>query len=177
MIVCGVDPSLTQTAVVIGTSPTDFRVSFHRSKPLGDRVCHRVARYDSLVASVMKSINDVRDEALGVTIKVFVEGYAYGAKMNREILGEFGGILRWHLVDIDAGLEEIAPMMLKKFATGKGAGKKDQMMMHVQKNWGYEAKTSDDCDAYSLFRLGLCVCNLDQPANQTQREVVGKLRF
>ena len=185
MIVIGVDPSLTQTALVIGTSPTDFRVSFHRSKPLGDTVRHRVQRYDNLVASVRKEIELATINVPFVDInqnefnpcRIFVESYAYGAKINREILGEFGGILRWNLVDFDKDLAEVPILSLKKFTTGKGAGQKDQMQMFCLKNWGYQPANNDECDAYCLYRLGLCVCGLDEPTNQAQREVVAKLRF
>ncbi len=169
MIVCGIDPSLSQTSVVIGSGPLDFKVYNHRSKPIGDSPAARVARYDRLVSEIMKTIETHKPD------RIFLEGYAFGAKMKREVLGEFGGILRWHLVAIDPLLCEVSPLGLKKFVTGKGAGQKEQMMLGVFRNWGYEPSGNDDADAYGLWRLGLCVCGLDQPANQAQREAVSKV--
>ena len=169
MIVCGIDPSLSQTAVVIGSGPKDFKVFNHKSKPLGSSPASRVARYDRLVAEVMVTINSNRPD------RIFIEGYAFGAKMAREVLGEFGGILRWHLVEIDPLLTEISPMGLKKFVTGKGAGQKDQMMLGVFRNWGYEPHGNDDADAFGLWKMGLCICGQEEPTNQAQREAVAKV--
>lgn len=169
MIVCGIDPSLSQTAVVIGSGPSDFKVFNHKSKPLGASPASRVARYDALVAEIMVSIRTNRPE------RIFIEGYAFGSKMSREVLGEFGGILRWHLVEIDPLLTEISPMGLKKFVTGKGAGQKDQMMLGVYRNWGYEPHGNDDADAFGLWKMGLCICGQEEPTNQAQREAVAKV--
>lgn len=170
MIVAGIDPSLSQTAVVLGSGPQDFKVFNFSSKPLGTSPGARVARYDGLVARIMATISEHQPE------RIFIEGYAFGAKMAREVLGEFGGILRWHLVEIDPLLTEVSPMGLKKFVTGKGAGQKDQMMLGVFRNWGYEPRGNDDADAYGLWRLGRCVCGLDEPSNQAQREAVEKVK-
>lgn len=169
MIVAGIDPSLSQTSVVIGSGPNDFKVFNHRSKPLGASSAARVARYDALVAEIMVSIRSKRPD------RIFIEGYAFGAKMAREVLGEFGGILRWHLVEIDPLLTEISPMGLKKFVTGKGSGQKDQMMLGVYRNWGYEPRGNDDADAFGLWKMGLCICGQEQPTNQAQREAVSKV--
>lgn len=170
MIVAGIDPSLTQTAVVIGSGPQDFKVFGHRSKPIGDSAGDRVKRYDRLVSEIMETISANKPD------RIFIEGYAFGAKMAREVLGEFGGILRWHLIEVDPLLCEVSPLGLKKFVTGKGAGQKEQMMLSVFRNWGYEPRGNDDADAYGLWRLGLCVCGLDEPKNLAQREVIVKVR-
>ncbi len=106
--------------------------------------------------------------------RIFIESYAYGAKCAREILGEFGGILRWHLVDYDAELIEVPILTLKRFTTGKGSGQKDGMRMHAYKTWGYESQNNDDCDAFCLYQFGLCVCGIGEPRNAIQREVVAK---
>ena len=177
MIVIAIDPSLTQTAVAIGRSPADVRVSLHCSKSLGQDAGQRVRRYEALVANIMDGIRDslsALDRTSGEDIRIFIEGYAFGAKCGREVLGEFGGLIRWHLVDLDRDLVEVQPMSLKKFTTGKGAGQKDQMMMHALRNWGYQSANSDACDAYSLFRLGLVVLAVEQPQNAIQREVAKK---
>jgi len=49
----------------------------------------------------------------------------------------------------------IAPGTLKKFVTGSGAAKKEQMLLHVYKRWGVEFKTNDLADAFSLAQLAL----------------------
>lgn len=172
MLVVGIDPSLSKTAVVIGSGPTDFKVFLHTSKPLGDSAAARVGRYDKLVAEIMQSLHVVGE---GYGVRIFLENYSFNSKFGGEHLGEYGGLLRWHLVDHDPQLTEVAPATLKKFVTGKGVGQKEQVMLSVFKNWGYEPRGNDDADAYGLFRLGLCVCGLDEPKNQAQRECVAKV--
>ena len=178
MIVIGIDPSLSCTAVVMGRSPDSIQWSLHKSKPFGASAADRCARYDDLVASIMASIRSLLFKSEDdEKVRIFLEGYSFGSKFARETLGEFGGILRWHLVDLDEDLIEVQPTTLKKFVTGKGGAKKEQMMLKCQTTWGYEAQGNDDADAYGLFRLGCCVCGLDEPTNQAQREVVEKLKF
>ncbi len=181
MVVLGIDPSLTQTCVVCGTSPTDFTVSWHKSKPLGDTVADRVARYDRLVASIMKAVDAATlapftdiNQAEFLPCRIFIENYSFGSKWDQHSLAELGGILRWHLVDRDEALKEVAPARLKKFVCGGGA-KKEMMLMKCLQNWGYEAKGNDDADAFGLYRLGLCACGLDVPQNAAQREVIEKI--
>lgn len=170
MIVCGIDPSLSQTAVVIGSGPQSYVVHTFKSKPLGGSAADRVRRYDILVSDIMQVIHASKPD------RIFIENYAFGAKMAREVLGEFGGILRWHLVDVDPQLCEVSPLGLKKFVTGKGAGQKEQMMLGVFRNWGFEPRGNDEADAYGLWRLGRCVCGLEEPSNQSQREAVQKVK-
>lgn len=172
MVVIGIDPSLSNTAIVVGTGPKDFKVFTAKSKPLGDSAPARVCRYDKLVSDVVKAIT----ESFPEPCRIFLEGYSYNSKFGGEMLGEYGGILRWHLADLDPRLTEVAPGTLKKFVTGLGSTKKEQVMLSVFKNWGYEPRGNDDADAYGLFRLGLCVCGLDEPRNQAQRECVEKVK-
>ena len=56
MIIVGIDPSLSQTAMVVGGSPTSFKVSWHSSKKLGDTAHDRVTRYERLVAEIVAAI-------------------------------------------------------------------------------------------------------------------------
>ena len=53
---------------------------------------------------------------------------------------------------------QIPPMTLKKYATGKGTSKKQEMLLQVYKRWGVELNDDNAADAYSLARLaGECV--------------------
>lgn len=88
---------------------------------------------------------------------VAIEGYAPGAKFNRELLGELGGITRLAVHD---ALHEVCPpplivppTSLKKFATGKGNIPKDNVLMAVYKKWGAEFQSNDLADAYTLARI------------------------
>ena len=48
---------------------------------------------------------------------------------------------------------QIPPMTLKKYATGKGTSKKQEMLMQMYKRWGVEFTDDNAADAYALSRL------------------------
>jgi Holliday junction resolvasome RuvABC endonuclease subunit len=47
----------------------------------------------------------------------------------------------------------VPPMTLKKYATGKGTAKKQEMLLQIYKRWGVEFNDDNAADAYSLGRL------------------------
>lgn len=49
---------------------------------------------------------------------------------------------------------QIPPMTLKKYASGKGNAKKQEMLLQIYKNWGVEFNDDNAADAYALARLG-----------------------
>jgi crossover junction endodeoxyribonuclease RuvC len=44
-------------------------------------------------------------------------------------------------------------MTLKKYATGKGTAKKQEMLLQMYKRWGVEFNDDNAADAYALARL------------------------
>lgn len=80
--------------------------------------------------------------------KVFLEGYAYGARGHVFEIGENTGILKLELFRKFKEPEIIAPPTLKKFATGSGRADKEQMYEAFVE----ETKT-DLCGLYDL-RIG-----------------------
>lgn len=108
---------------------------------------------------------------------VAIEGYAPGAKFNRELLGELGGVVRLAVHD---ALHEVCPpplivppSSLKKFATGKGNVPKDNVLLAVYKKWGKEFKSNDLADAYTAARIAYAVDNGAELAYE--REVLSAL--
>jgi Holliday junction resolvasome RuvABC endonuclease subunit len=47
----------------------------------------------------------------------------------------------------------IPPMTLKKYASGKGTAKKQEMLLQIYKRWGIEFLDDNAADAYALSRL------------------------
>jgi Holliday junction resolvasome RuvABC endonuclease subunit len=47
----------------------------------------------------------------------------------------------------------VPPMTLKKYATGKGTSKKQEMLLQIYKRWGVEFNDDNAADAYALARL------------------------
>jgi Holliday junction resolvasome RuvABC endonuclease subunit len=82
-------------------------------------------------------------------------------------LGELAGLVKlaiWDYFDgnlnsvipFDEALRrplQIPPMTLKKYATGKGTAKKQEMLMQMYKRWGVEFNDDNAADSYALARL------------------------
>jgi crossover junction endodeoxyribonuclease RuvC len=167
-MILGIDPSLTGTAVVCGNG-SSYSIGRFSSANSGDDVCGRMGRIDSLVAGIIEWIVQHDVEA------VFIEGYSFGSKCNRELLGEFGGLLRWHLVHVTRSIYEVQPSTLKKFATGKGGGTKDMVAAHLTNRYGVLLGSSDEYDAYALYQLGLVATGLREAENNAQREAADRV--
>lgn len=120
-------------------------------------------------------LHDVR-ESFGVPDVVLLENYAFDAKWGREALAELGGIVRETLWCRYHGTGTkvfvVAPSTLKKWATGSGSAKKDQVLKAVYKRWGFDADTSDEADAYALAKLGEAIVSGIVPQHAYEREVI-----
>jgi Holliday junction resolvasome RuvABC endonuclease subunit len=83
-------------------------------------------------------------------IHIGMEGYAYGAKLNREKLGELGGIVKLtsNLV-FGTNPTVIAPTALKQFVTGSGKADKEAMLAEIQAI-DPEIKDHNLADAYGI---------------------------
>lgn len=105
---------------------------------------------------------------------VVIEGYSFASKGRAIIsLGELGGVIRYELFMDNTPFIDVPPTMVKKFASGRGNAKKDEMRLEVYKRWSVEFKTEHQVDAYVLAKIGEAVLsgqteNLIQP----QRQVV-----
>lgn len=88
-------------------------------------------------------------------VELFVEGYAYGAKYQRESLAELGGVIRRYLHLAGLSFWIVPPTSLKLFVTGTGKANKNYMKKCTKENWDLAFKSDDVCDAYGLSRLGM----------------------
>lgn len=106
-----------------------------------------------------------------------IEGYSMGSKgMAVFPLGELGGVLRLFFWKEGMPLLVVPPTQVKQFATRKGNSQKDEVRLGVYRQWGVEFKTTDECDAYVLARIGLAYLGEWEPEHQYQRELVAKLK-
>lgn len=169
-VIAAIDPSLTSTGVCYGTDSDDFAVTCCQSKPRGKTVLDRVQRYEGLVEKIVRIMSVVKPAM------IFIEEYAYSKNMGGQMyLGEFGGILRWNLVDYTPHVYEVTASALKKFATGKGNAPKDIVMAHVQKNWGQLFQNNDEADAFVLYKMALVASGREEASNQGQCDSVAKV--
>jgi crossover junction endodeoxyribonuclease RuvC len=88
-------------------------------------------------------------------IIIFLERYAYGARAGQAFsIGEWGGVLRVLLDEMKfKEVFEVSPPTLKKYITGHGNAKKEQMLLQTFKRYKIEFQSNDLCDAYGLARM------------------------
>jgi crossover junction endodeoxyribonuclease RuvC len=75
------------------------------------------------------------------------------------VLGELAAVVKMAIYDYFGEDEncryplKVPPMTLKKYASGKGNAKKQEMLMQIYKRWGIEFNDDNAADAYALGRL------------------------
>lgn len=83
---------------------------------------------------------------------VAIEGFGF-ASQSGFLLGGIGWGIRMNMFARGIRYKEIAPAALKKYASGKGNTKKDELAVHIYKKWGFEHKSDNVRDAYVLARV------------------------
>ena len=111
------------------------------------------------------------------TLRVFIEGYAFGARGQAVIsLGELGGVIRLAFYDRGTELIEVPPMRVKKFVSGKGNIQKQLVLKEVYKRWGADFDDDNVADAYALLQLGLALCGKNEKSLVAfQEQVVSEM--
>lgn len=97
------------------------------------------------------------------------------ASMAASVLGELAGVTKMQLFADYSGSHFrrpllIPPMTLKKYVTGKGTAKKNEMLLAVYKEWGIEFNDDNAADAY-----GLAMMAGNHHRTKMQLEILGKL--
>lgn len=108
---------------------------------------------------------------------VVIEGYAYASGQGAHQLGELGGVIRLALYEARLPVVELPPATLKRYATGTGNAKKDQVLAAAIRRLGYEGHINDEADA--LWLLHAALDHYGQPLAVTlpaaQREALAKV--
>ena len=171
--VVGIDPSLTSTGFCSLSSPEGVLATTTQtftSSPKSPRVADRIERYLDLTDAIARAAR-AADPVL-----IAIEGYSFGSK-GRGIIdrAEFGGILRWRLGSI-APLVEVAPTVVKRWATGSGNAGKAEVVSKLANRYRVHFTTSDEFDAFALALIALCYAGLVEPISKAQTEIISKLK-
>lgn len=86
---------------------------------------------------------------------VVLEGYAHGAKHQTHQLGELGGVVKLGFYQSNIPVVVVPPTKLKKFATGKGSGKKEAPFAEAIRRLGYDGYSHDEADALWLLQMAI----------------------
>ena len=106
---------------------------------------------------------------------VCMEGYANGASFGREKAGELGAVVKLALYETLGIFPTIvAPTSLKKYITGSGGAKKNEILLGCYKRWGVDFKDDNAADSYGLARLAEAL-HTGKTEFAYEREVIAKL--
>jgi crossover junction endodeoxyribonuclease RuvC len=85
---------------------------------------------------------------------IAIEGFSYGSK-GKGVSFQYGlgWIIRHLLLERGYRYTEVPPTSVKKFATGKGNTKKDEMVLPIYKKWGFEHNSDNVRDAFVLAQM------------------------
>lgn len=169
-VAVGIDQSLTgfAFAVIDMEDPKKYYVNVYKSPYSGVR---RLSDIDNFLFEQMtelsgKEIIDVAMEGtvlasnaalvlgeLSATVKLFFYEYFDG---TNQVYPSAEPHLRTPL--------QIPPMTLKKYASGKGTSKKQEMLLQIYKRYGVEFNDDNAADAYALARLagGIVIDEIEQ---------------
>jgi hypothetical protein len=177
MLIVGIDPSMSNTVICSGPGltpdPRDVQLCKFSEAPRGRYVANRIRRLETLVAKIADHI-----ERLGPVDVLCIEHYAQhpatpGTALD---LAEFGGILRFHLVDLATDIYEVIGSTLKKFCCGNGGPGKVGLAAGLIHRYGVNYGGDDGMyDAFGLYRMGLCLAGIEATANTKQHEAVCKV--
>jgi len=148
MISVGCDFGLVKSGIVLVDDNFEIKSqNLIQAKTKGaERLCDIEVAFDSIIGPYKTT-----------EVSAFVEGYAYGAKYQRESLAELGGVIRRYLFLANLTFWIIPPTSLKLFVTGTGKASKNYMKKCTKEKWGQVFKSDDVCDAYGMSRLGMCI--------------------
>lgn len=100
---------------------------------------------------------DIAEQVMGWICErdiVCIEGFSYGSR-GAGVSTQYGigWLIRAELIRNGYTYHEVSPASVKKFATGKGNTKKDEMVLPIYKKWGFEHSSDNVRDAYVLAQI------------------------
>lgn len=109
---------------------------------------------------------------------IVIEDYAFSRGGHAHEIGELGGVVKSHLMDLSLAYLLIGPSALKKFATDNGQANKIKMAVAASK-LGREFADDNQCDAWWLREIALYRYGAGATAPKTayRDEVVSKITW
>jgi len=177
MITAGIDLSLTSPSICIFNG-TEF--NFHQCHFYFLTSINKLSKFynERLIGTQFEEFNSQEERyhkisgwalkalAMHHVSKVYIEDYAFAATGRVFHIAENGGVLKYRLWLSQYETKSIAPTMIKKFATGKGNAKKEDMQVAFIKETNYDVKdvlglsdkqwnpSSDIIDSYYICKYG-----------------------
>ncbi len=156
IIVTGIDPSMSGTAVCSGPLGGKFRVERFPSGSYGKGVFHRMSRCRDVSGRIAEHMEQWKPSL------ILIENYSFGSTNRAAHMAEFGGKLRDILIDYTPNIYEVAPATMMKFMTGKGCPPKGVTTKSAVANavfqlYGLRFSNDDMPDAVAYYTMAKAV--------------------
>lgn len=145
-MILAIDQSLTGTGVCFVSR--DGVIETHLIKTTADMPWFaRMSRItQSLEAIYIKHAKEIEH--------VFMEAYAYGGSFKGFVLGELGGVIKYHFrCRLNEEVKQIVPAHHKMFITRNGHADKDQVIAALKNNFKIDTANDNIADAVSIALL------------------------
>lgn len=107
---------------------------------------------------------------------ICIEGFSYASRgRGMDFQFGLGHYVRNTLYKNGVDYTIVAPSQVKKFATGKGNASKDNMILPIYKNWGFENDSDNVRDAYVLAQIARSL-HCDVNLYKYQNEIIQNLK-
>ncbi|WP_017435123.1 RuvC family protein [Saccharococcus caldoxylosilyticus] len=157
----GIDPSTKTGLVILEDNKVHTAIEI---TPQEERDPHR---FIEIAKTVMSHIteHDV----------ICIEGFSYGSRGAAvSVQYGIGWILRSELIKAGLSYFEVPPSSVKKFATGRGNAKKDEMVLPIYKRWGFEHNSDNVRDAFVLAQIARALSGQVE-LTKFQKEALNKI--
>lgn len=153
----GIDPSTKTGLVVLDEDGEVWEAA---------EITHEGKDPERMIRVIGKTMEFMTTDA-----RVTIEGFGFSQNTAAHMLGGIGWGMRMDLFRLRVPYVEVSPSALKKFASGKGNTKKDELGVEIYKRWGFEHKSDNVRDAYVLAQIARA---LHEPVKLTvfQQEVI-----
>lgn len=150
MRIIAFDLSLTATGVAMADDGVQVFRTFTLTPPKGMAGLDRLSWIRDSILDLVDP--DTRSERPDLVV---LEGYSYASAHQAHQLGELGGVIRMALRDAMVPHTDIQPGTLKRFATGKGNAKKEDMLAAAIRRLNYLGSNHNEADALWLYAAAL----------------------
>ena len=182
MIVLGLDLSLVGTGYVLLEDGKIKEQRLIKSKPSGKNPVKELERLIKIRGEIETISSDgtlspcSRQNPISIDLAV-IEGLAFMARNSVSLvqLSALNYMVREYLYINKIPFLIVAPATLKKFVTGRGNAKKDEMLLETYKRFEESFSNDNLCDAFGLAHCGSAVLGDKQYVTTKQQEEVVKL--
>jgi crossover junction endodeoxyribonuclease RuvC len=156
MNIIGLDLSLCDSGICIfnGNEYSTLSITSKPNEKLKD--INEITQITKLkFLRIINIFNDITDIIkINMPCIIIMENYSYNSKNTQSItdLAELQGLLKYFLIKYKIDFFMVAPTTLKKFITGKGNSKKDEILKTVYKRWKLDINNHNQADAYGLVK-------------------------